>query len=890
MAITTETFEGTPGGMNLHLPAQELSEFEARYLQDILVDHPGLTRRRGPVAAIDGLVTTGTPATGLVQTLDPNGTARFGLLHGDDSTGYLGLLSADGSSKVDISWNGVLPTNPYRIVDAKAALNGGAWIGSSSEYDSNAPVQTLALWKGGNKADYSTGTVTVTRGSLSMTGSGTSWLANIVPGMFIFANTDDPYTMTLLGVVKSVESNTALTLVDPSPYACTAKAYSIKSIRGFCPRVGEGRITTATSSTTVNGGVTKFKDQKLDTGVWQLYRASDWAFIGKVSSVTTNIQLVLTANAAIALNNERYIAIRADGDWSINTMAEADRKVGFLNALYAERQWFANLGQRFETTSRVWYSDPSDPEVVDLSPYDGDFVDIGSTHGTNAPIRAMMPATNALVVIKDNEAFGIFGTSPSNFSPKKIHDDGTLCGMSVQPYGGGVLWAGREGVHFFDGVQTQNITQDKLGDYYKKALQSFNPNTHRMWSMMIREHYMLFLEDFDPSVAVVKGTESSTPNSVTISINMTTGAITFFTNVGIRGSVVLPASSGMSTWFLANSNAPNLVTNPSFETDTTAWDVYEWPSVEGGTIAASTEQAKFGDKSLKVTPGKRDGNRGVQSYPTAFTTVIGETYTLSAWVYLPADHAIFTGEPVQLRIGDANSPSQVSYYGVDDLTAGWNRISTTFVATATSHYFYVNLTWLDVGGLTGVLPFYLDGMQFEQASNASNYWEGNNEPGGYIVDAATLFDEDGLDEIATTSSSTLGPDFYFESKKYKAGDSLRKKLFKQLAINYLAQGGSLSIDTVVGLNNVGRTSSTTFPATVYTWDNMPGLVATWDALDATYPTWSQLIESVYRPKRVKFLKRNQHFAFRLYQTDSDATKVILGPFQIGYKLQRPGRI
>jgi hypothetical protein len=50
MPILTETFEGTPGGMNLALPQQELDDTEARYIQDGLVDYPGLTRRRGPSA------------------------------------------------------------------------------------------------------------------------------------------------------------------------------------------------------------------------------------------------------------------------------------------------------------------------------------------------------------------------------------------------------------------------------------------------------------------------------------------------------------------------------------------------------------------------------------------------------------------------------------------------------------------------------------------------------------------------------------------------------------------------------------------------------------------------------------------------------------------------
>jgi hypothetical protein len=732
--LLTETYEGTPGGMNLALPAQEIDELGARYLQDVLLHKPGSIIRRGPVTPLLSYAATPKPASGLTQTLDPQGNLRIAALYGDDTSGNLGLYSDDLLTIVGVPWNGFLPTTGgspstgFRIVDAKASLTGGTWIGSSSQYDASSPVQSLALWRGANKADYATGTLTVTRGSVSLTGGGTAWLANVAPGMFIFANTDDPYTLAYLGVVKSVNSDTSITLGAPAPFACTAKVYNMTSIRGFCPRVVTGRITTSTSSTQVNGASTTFITQSVNSGTWQLYRASDFAFVGKVASVTNDSTLVLTANAAAALANERYVLLRVDGDYSINTQAVSGRKVGFLTALYSSRQWFANLGQQYETTSRVWFSDTSDPEAVDLSPFDGDFIDVASTTGVNTPIKALMPAYNALLIIKDTETFGVYGASKSQFQVRKIEDDGTLSGMSVQPYGGGVVWAGRDGIYYYDGIQANNITVDSLGDYYKNAVRSFDPTSYRMWSMLDRDHYFLFIERFDPSVPVVKGLTSVTPNATTICINMVTKAITLLTNVAPRGSIILPASSGESTWFIQND-----------ETD-----------------------------------GK-----------------------------------------------------------------------------------------------------------------------------GHLVDASILFDEQGNDTI-NDPAFALGPDLYIESKKYKVGDSLRKKLFKQLAIHYNAAGGpldgttglhdALAIDTVVGLNNVGKTSSTKFPATIYTWDQLPQVAATWDDLAAQFPTWDNLIQSVYKPKRVKFLKRSQFMAFRLYQVDNTVTRVELGPFQLGFKLQRPGRI
>lgn len=722
MALETQTYEGLPGGMNLALPAQEIPDEQARFIVDGLVDVPGIIRRRGPLMPIDGVVTFSNPTAGIVTTLDPNGSARQGVLQGNGSNAYFSVLSADLSAKVDLAWNGTVPTSPFLAFDAAPALGGGSCIGSTTSYGSDSPVQTLAFWKGGINADYSTGTITTTRsssiGSVTVTGSGTSWAANVSPGMFLFANTDAPdsLSLTYMGVVKSVDSDTSLTLEYPAPHVCTAKAYSLKSIRGFQRRVGEGRITASTGSAVVNGGLTKFKTQKMETGSWFIYRASDYAYIGKVTSVTSDIQLTLTANANVAVSNERYVAIRGDGDWSINTQAVADEKVGFVTTQYAERQWYANNGQRFEYTTRLWYSDPSDAEVVDMTDFDGTHITIGSTSSANTPVKALVPTSNALLIFKDNETYAITGSSPTQFATKKVQDDGALSGMAAVAVDGGAMWAGKNGIYFYDGVEAKDISEDRLGQWYREATETFNPATSRVYAMRGREHVFFHFESFQWPSPIVKGVVSETPDRVTICVNMATGGLTLLRNFGFRGHAIQPTSSLSTTYFLVNT-------------------------------------------------------------------------------------------------------------------------STT----------------------------------------------------GYICDIRPVFDETGNDTI-TCDGDTIGPDFFLETKKYAVGDSLRKKLFKQLAINYLAAGGALRVDTVVGLNSVGRTSATTLPATVYTWDQLSALAGTWDILASTYATWESLIDSVFRPKRVKFLKRSQHFAFRIYQDTSAVTRVVLGPFQLGFKYQRPGRI
>lgn len=713
--LLSETFEGSPGGMNLAAPAQSIDDSEARYLQDALVDYPGITRRRGPVQAATGLPTLETKATGIFGVTNPAGSFILGVLRGDGSNGFLSAYASDLATKVDLVWPYALPSTTYRAWDAKPMLNGGALVGTSNSYLSNSPEQALALWRGGNKADYTTGTVTVARGSTSVTGSGTTWTSNVVPGMFLFSNSDDPFNNVFVGVVQTVNSDTSITLEKVSPYNCTAKTYALKSLRGFIPKVAKGRITCDVSATNVTGANTKFSSQGLGTGTWLLFRASDDQFIGRVSSVASETSLLLTANATIAANNERFFAIRADANQDIQTTT-SDAKVGFLNAVFSERQWYANNGKTQEKTERLWFSEPTDPEAVDLSPFDGDYIPVPSSSGSSEPIYALMPCSNSLLVLKEKETFAVFGNSPSTFNLRKIEDDGTLSAMSVVSYGAGAIWAGRKGIHYYDGIQVKNLIIDKLGDYWKNSIIGFDPTAKRMWAMEYRDHYFLFIESVTPPVPVVKGTVSFTPTRYTVVVNLASRAVSIHTNLSILGGIQLPATS----------------------------------------------QSKH-------------------------------------------------------------------FYIVNDSTRG------------------------------------------------------------RVCNSAALFDQTGADEFAC-ESQTIGPDLYFESKKFYAADALRKKLFKIFAMHYLVQGGNIKLDTVVGLNNVGQTAVSTFTAGGYSWSTLASVLSNWDAVKNTYPTWNDILNAFYIAKRIKFQKRGHFFSVRLYQSSSSITKLVMGPYSVFYKLQRLGKV
>lgn len=706
--------EGFEDGMNVAFPAHEIKDSQARYLQDVLIHQAGITDRRGPVDPIPGVVTFTTKIVGIAQTIAPDGAVRIGVLHLNGGTLTLGILSSDFASKTDITLGTGFTYDPAPIIDCKPMLNGGTSIGASTQDSIGASAQLLAYWRGGGLGNYSTGTLTATYGSKAVTGSGTSWLANITPGMFLLDG-----GLQLIGTVQAVNSNTSITLEEAPLVSVAGAAYIAQSVRGFAPRVMEGEITTSTTTTALTGANTLFRDQGVTTG-WRVFRQQDGALVGTVATVTNNVGITLTGNASIALQNEDYFMVSNAADYGVSITDATKQKPGFLSAVYADRQWYANRGvpgdQGGEWVNRLWFSDTADPEFVDMSQQDGNFIPITSGSGVNTPIKALIPAYNSLVILKEQESFALVGQNENQFEPHKLIDDGCLSGMSAVAYSGGVIWAGRNGIYFYDGVTADNIVEETLGQYYKTAVAGFNPSTHRMWGAIHRDHYFLHIQRVSPPAGLVKGAASSAPNEFTIVIYMPKQAVVTMSNMWFRGSTVLSASTGQNVWFAAN-----------------------------------------------------DSTRG------------------------------------------------------------------------------------------------------------------------YVCNFDSIFDREGNDAFAC-DGGTAGPDLYIESKKFSAQNGLQKKLWKQLMLHYLVGGDVLKLDTVIGLNTVGSTTTSTWPVTIYWWDKLQTTFSNWDQLATTFPTWDSLVQSVFFIKRIKFIKRSQYLAFRIYQNSHAVNAATIGPFGLGYKWQRAGRV
>lgn len=706
------TVDGFPEGMDTSHAASEVPDTRARYIQDGWVFRAPITDRRGPVSPVAGVYTIPTKAVALFWTTDPQGTIRIAYLRVSGTSLIFGVLSDDrASSAAEVTLEGTTwSTAPYPIVDVKPMLGGGVLVGVTTQDTINPSAQLLFMWGGANNVLWDT-TVTVTQASKTVTGTGFS--TNVTPGMFLFTSGGARY----VGEVAKVDSNTSLTLVEPAIEAIAGAGARFKLVRGFQRRISKGYASVAAAATALEGANTKFRDEGA-TATDKVYRASDGLFVGTVATVIDNDSITLVSGATVALLEEEYFIIPASVDYSQSTTNSALKKPGFLSAVWKDRQWYLNRGisadQSGAFIDRLMFSGPNSSEDVDFSINDGDFISIQSGSDTGLDQgKALIPTYNNLVIFKERAVYAVYGDNEEDFAVRKLADDGTLSAMSVVPFESGVIWAGRNGIYFWDGVEPISLTEDRLGRYYHELVNSFDPKTYRMWATIHQDHYLLHIERVTPPIPVVKGNVSATPTQFTIAIYLPKRAITTHTNLNMRGSISLPTGE---QWYLVNS----------------------------------------------ATQGR-------------------------------------------------------------------------------------------------------------------------------ICDVNTLFEGAGTDAFGCDGGAP-GPDLYIESKKYDIQNALVKKLWKMIMLHYLVGGDSLRLDTVLGLNDVGSTTTSEWPITVYTWDSLGLTFSTWDNLSNTYPTWDSVVDSIFFVRRIKFLKRNQYFAFRLYQDSAAVTEAKLGPFALGFKRQREGRV
>jgi hypothetical protein len=175
----------------------------------------------------------------------------------------------------------------------------------------------------------------------------------------------------------------------------------------------------------------------------------------------------------------------------------------------------------------------------------------------------------------------------------------------------------------------------------------------------------------------------------------------------------------------------NLCTNPSFETGTTGW---AGKGTTPSLVAIGTEWWA-GTQSALITAQTTDGGVGF----VASGLTIGQAYTVSGYVYIPATSGAQSVIATVATIGTGTSTSTVGT---------WTRLSMTATATATSHNFGFDFA----GTVSSGLKFYVDAVLIENASTVDSYFDGSSVNANSRVYAWTA-----AENASTSTEKTYTP-------------------------------------------------------------------------------------------------------------------------------------
>jgi hypothetical protein len=517
------------------------------------------------------------------------------------------------------------------IIDAKPALGGGVWIGITDEYgvsiDGTNSKQALMLWRGGGKAAYETPTAASTYTNNSKTITSVANANTLIDsGMFVFDTTtsDDRGKGRYLGVVSSV-SGTTVTLEKPVIYTSIAagsetnRKLSFTSVRGFIHQHGRGVATTDGGQYITSGRLGSdaeglFGAARVTIGTSganhtvYAYRYSDHRFIGEVKfeGTVSNTQVQMEAGtfsttASDFLKDDNYFILRNDVDLNVSGITNdttrysmlASQRIydsqtttisselytpipGIFNSTYANRQWFASVGDTAVNSdkfvNRVVFSGTDNPENINLSPDASDSILVPGREA----IRGIAGSVAGLLVFVENKTYIIKGTNRQNFSLEELYPDGCLCTSSIVQVGGGVIWAGKAGIYYYDGVSVRNFTNESLGIYYTDGVATFNATTDRIYAFVYNNYLIINFTKWQQSYALNRwqatnqnSADSSaiitinnnedytrlTPTSITFNIFLPTGAIGTLSNFTPRGFMNTASSSNTKGIMVMNERA-----------------------------------------------------------------------------------------------------------------------------------------------------------------------------------------------------------------------------------------------------------------------------------------------------------------------------------------------
>lgn len=889
MALTFVNQVGAPAGLNQAAPSSFIPEDFVRWARDVLFDQAGYLRRRAPFSVFK-LYNNATPpseaypsvvdehAITTVMTINPLGERVTGLVVGTSNSSRMLLYNQNFQAKYsgsNIISTAVLDTLPQDcIYDCKQTSTGGMWLSFMDTYaaaeSSNDYYQYF--WYGGYGEEQTVSNVTfsTTGTGSSMTYSntitGTFDTNTITSGMFVYLTISnvDYY----VGTIKDVSSST-LTLmknilrvsnhtnISASTTYRSSLSIKLKNVRPYIHTHGRGLITRTSNTAIVSGSVgTEGEGHFKAAGIagssttgahgWALYRASDYAWLGDVDpTASTNDSLTLdttysTSYTDYPMDAEEYIAIAYGSvpdtrvtSTTRNSSGDNAKFAGIFNATYAGYQWYGN-GANVESRNRIVFSAYHDAEAVDLS---SDAADSIIIPGMNE-MRGMASSSAGLVVFLSNKTYIIRGNYRANFSLEELYPEGCLSSMSIIEYGGGVFWASKVGLLYFDGASVRNLTAENLGVYYTDSVKAYSPEIDRIYGFVHKDYLFMHFTAFNPTYNPIR-----------------------YEPVYADGIETTPAISDF---------------------EAIDWD----PDFTVEDFDPANNVPIYWDSELLYTDG-------------AFSTAL-----------------------VPLWQGSA----PYSYYWGDDTTQYvWGPSRSTDGMTFAIYLPTNAITTLSNAGFRGAAK--IDSITGLRAIMAVNMIDDNDDVYARLIDVDSMIttnpnyllsSDEARIEIPGKEAvdTTIGPDFYIQTRSFTVGDPVLRKWFRQLFLNLYLVDGAVRLDLVdnedndqVNIQKKKHNVWDYFGEKLYTWSDLETLIwprklspnrSTWSNVEALNLNWYQTSDAQFERRKMKFSWRYPSLGFRLYQmnkfrpsNNQSAQRphiVKIDSWNIGFKPMRQSRV
>jgi hypothetical protein len=449
------------------------------------------------------------------------------------------------------------------IISANPALHDGVWITVFDDVTNNDlanNVAALLYWRGAGLP-----TINIASGSFNL-GTNAALISHnsiaagtVESGMFVFSNTGGRY----LGTVASVDTvNNTVTLEKDILGLSQSETYSgtirYMSFRGFVHQYGRGLATNDGGNFLTSGRLGSDSEGLFSaarvtvnaddaTHEATVYRQSDHAYVAKVvwNGTQSNTQVEISNGTSVAKNrlqDENYFIMRNDTNMYNSGLAQDSFKFpmdlnnrrpdqrpntptlsgstvaapapGLFNATYANRQWFAsfntNSTQYDKFINRVVFSGTDNSENINLCQDASDSIVIPGKE----PIRGIAGSNAGLLVFVESKTYIIKGTNRSNFSLEELYPDGTLSTSSIVQVGGGVIWAGKQGIYYYDGVTVRNFTNETLGIYYTDGIKNFDVGKDRVYAFINNNYLVINFTNWYSNYTMKRWESEGTPTTI----------------------------------------------------------------------------------------------------------------------------------------------------------------------------------------------------------------------------------------------------------------------------------------------------------------------------------------------------------------------------------------